>query len=141
MSRQRQLPACFVPFLAEGKTYFLFNPCSSVFICVLIVLSFGKRSAQLFCKFGIDPYLQPLNQSTNQPINDICKLQKFRYILGGRVIDFFQRLLDFVLGDWCFPFDVDAFGLRVARHHFYAIQFTQFIFDGHNAVSTGNVRD
>jgi hypothetical protein len=25
-------------------------------------------SVQLFCKYGIKPYLQPLNQSTNQPI-------------------------------------------------------------------------
>jgi hypothetical protein len=29
-------------------------------------------SVQLFCKYGINLYLQPLNQPTNQPINDIC---------------------------------------------------------------------
>ena len=33
---------------------------------VLIVLSFETCSVQLFCKYGINPYLQPLNQSTNQ---------------------------------------------------------------------------
>ena len=27
---------------------------------------------EAFCKYGINPYLQPFNQSTNQPINDIC---------------------------------------------------------------------
>ena len=38
-ARYTRVPTCYVFFLAEGETNFLFNPCSSVFICVLIVLS------------------------------------------------------------------------------------------------------
>jgi len=40
---------------------------------VLIVLSFEPLRGQAFCKYEINPYLQPLNQLTNQPINDICQ--------------------------------------------------------------------
>jgi hypothetical protein len=60
------------------QTFFLIrvHPCSSA--CpmksllhlfhrgVLIVLSFETRSVQLFCKYGINQYLQPINKSTNQ---------------------------------------------------------------------------
>ena len=42
-----------------------------MFICVLIVLSLETWRVQFFCKYGINSYLQPLNQSTNQPINEI----------------------------------------------------------------------
>ena len=67
------------PFSPKAKqTFFLIrvHPCSSA--CpmksllhlfhrgVLIVLSFETWNVQLFCKYGINPYLQPLNQSTNQ---------------------------------------------------------------------------
>jgi hypothetical protein len=38
------------------------------------LLFMKKHIYQLFCKYGINPYLQPLNQSTNQPINDICNM-------------------------------------------------------------------
>ncbi len=73
------------PFSPKAKqTFFLIrvHPCSPARhasrevrrggrVCVLIVLSFETWSVQLFCKYGINPYLQPLNQSTNQPIDDI----------------------------------------------------------------------
>ncbi|MEN8691418.1 MAG: hypothetical protein AB1Z20_15060, partial [Desulfobacterales bacterium] len=33
------------------------------------------------CKYGIHPYLQPLNQSTDQPINDIWNTTNLQFLI------------------------------------------------------------
>ncbi len=49
--------------------------------CVKILKTPG---VQLFRKYRINLYLQPLNQSTNQPINYICTIELFSGIgFGG----------------------------------------------------------